>query len=223
MPAHAHLQIELDRLLGFGSVPTVWLQDHLWHGAAHLQWYDYATWAVYMSYFFATTLLLAALWWWRPAEYRRFAAMVVGLAVAGCATYVLYPADPPWLAAQNGDISPVHRFVGDVNLDVGTLSFTSLWESGQRYGNDVAAVPSLHAAYTLLLVLFLVGRTRSRLRHLLWLYPAAMAFALVYAGEHYVCEILLGWLYATAVYVIAGRSWGRFGRRLVPIWAARPL
>jgi len=41
-----------------------------------------------------------------------------------------------------------------------------------------------------------------------------MAFLLVYSGEHYVSDILLGWLYAAAV--IAAVAWVR--RR----WARRP-
>ncbi|NBS00421.1 MAG: phosphatase PAP2 family protein [Actinobacteria bacterium] len=35
--------------------------------------------------------------------------------------------------------------------------------------------------------------------------PASMAFALVYFGEHYVTDILLGWLYVGAVSYIATR------------------
>ena len=33
LPSHARPQIDADRLLGLGSIPTVWLQRHLWHGA----------------------------------------------------------------------------------------------------------------------------------------------------------------------------------------------
>ena len=43
-----------------------------------------------------------ALWWRSRAAFRRLAAMVVLLAFAGCTTYVLYPAVPPWLAAYRG-------------------------------------------------------------------------------------------------------------------------
>jgi membrane-associated phospholipid phosphatase len=46
-------------------------------------------------------------------------------------------------------------------------------------------------------------------------YPLAMAFTLVYAGEHYVFDVLLGWIYAVAVYsavTALERAWAR--RRL---------
>jgi hypothetical protein len=206
MPVHVRPQLDVDRVLGLGSDPTVWLQARLWHGPGAIAWYDYATWAVYMSFFFGTTLVLAVLWWTRPPLFRRFAAMVVGLALLGCATYVLFPAAPPWLASEDGALGPVTRLVGDVNAHVPVVSLAPLWESGSRYGNPVAAVPSLHGAYTLLISLFLFRRLRGRLRHLLWLYPLAMAFALVYSGEHYLCDILLGWLYTVAVYAAVERA-----------------
>ncbi|HET7566474.1 MAG TPA: phosphatase PAP2 family protein [Gaiellaceae bacterium] len=223
MPVHYGRQIQLDKLAGLGSVPTVWLQQHLWHGADAIAWYDYATWGVYMSYFFTPTLVLAVLWWRSPPLFRRLAAMVVALAVLGCATYVLFPAAPPWLAAQHGLVPPLDRLIGDVNLHVPVVQFGALWETGTRYGNDVAAVPSLHAAYTLLVALFLVRRLRSPLRHLLWLYPPAMAFALVYSAEHYVCDIVLGWIYCLVVYAVCERAFAAFARsRTAAAGAAEP-
>jgi hypothetical protein len=202
---HYRPQIRADQVIGFGSVPTVWLQNRLWGGIEDIHWWDYAVWAVYMSYFFVPTLLLAALWIRDRALFRRLAAMVVGLAVLGCATYVLFPAAPPWLAYTRGALPPVHRIIPTVSSHVPVINFQPLWEKGQAYANDVAAVPSLHAAYTLLVVLFLVGLLRSGWRHLLWLYPAAMAFALAYSGEHYVVDVFLGWIYAVAVYAAVER------------------
>lgn len=203
LPLHARPQIDVDRFLGLGVVPTVWLQAHLWHGGRHLRWYDYVTWLTYVSYFFVPTLVLAVLWWRSREEFRRLAWMVVALAFAGCATYVLFPAVPPWLAGQEGLIPPVNHVIAVVSGHTPVISFKPLWKRGSLYANNVAAIPSLHAAYTMLIALFLVDRGRSRWKHLLWLYPVAMAFALVYSGEHYLTDVLLGWLYALAVFTIA--------------------
>lgn len=193
-------QIRLDELFGGGAVPSLWLQQHLWD-AANVRWYDYLTWVVYVSYFFGTTAVLVALWWRSRRLFWRFAANVVVLSFVGCLTFFLYPADPPWLAAQRGYIiGPVHRLIGPIGGHVPVISADALWEKGARYGNPVAAMPSLHAAFTFLIALFLVTRMRSWWRHVLWLYPVAMAFALVYSGEHYLVDVLAGWLYAAAVY-----------------------
>jgi membrane-associated phospholipid phosphatase len=210
LPEHARPQIDLDRAIGMGAIPTVWLQQHLWHGGHHLRWYDYVSWLTYVSYFFVPTLVLAVLWWRSRAEFRRFAWMVVALAFAGCATYVLFPAVPPWMAGQEGLIPPVQHVIAVVSAHTPVVSFQPLWKRGTLYSNNVAAIPSLHAAYTMLIALYLAGRVRSRWRHLLWLYPLLMGFALVYSGEHYVTDVLLGWLYALVIYAIGSR------RRLLP-------
>ena len=213
LTAHYGMQISLDRLAGGGHVPTVWLQQHLWHGGGSVAWYDYASWVVYMSYFFGTTLLLAVLWWRSRALYWRFALNVIVLAFAGCATFALFRSEPPWLAATQAHLPPVERLVGEIGSHVPVITLQSLWETGTQYANYVAAVPSLHAAYTLLITLFLVRRLSSSWRHLLWLYPPAMAFALIYTGEHYLTDIVFGWIYCLAVYAAVEWALGRRWRR----------
>ena len=49
-----------------------------------------------------------------------------------------------------------------------------LFDEGQATVNVVAAVPSLHSAFTMLVALFLWPRLRRPLRTLLVLYPLAM-------------------------------------------------
>jgi len=88
-------------------------------------------------------------------------------------------------------------------------------------------MPSLHASYTLLIALFFIRRLRGRWRHLLWIYPLAMAFALVYTGEHYVVDVLAGWLYCIGVYFavewVAVHSVGAKLRRLPLLRVATAL
>ena len=72
----------------------------------------------------------------------------------------------------------------------------AMFQKGTDWGNDVAAVPSLHAGYTMLICLFLWPRLNRRWRPLLVAYPIGMALSLIYLGEHYLIDILLGWAYA---------------------------
>jgi hypothetical protein len=193
--AHYRPQIRADEVLSGGTAPTVWLQEHLWHGSTGLRWYDYATWAVYVSYFLGTYLLAAAFWFWAPGRFRQYVATVSLLAAMGFATYALFPAAPPWLASDHGELEPTTRSIGIVWGKIPIAHFDALFERGSQYANEVAAVPSLHAAYTLLITLFLWRSTRWG-RPLLALYPLAMAFALVYTAEHFLVDVLLGWAYA---------------------------
>ncbi|HEY0167723.1 MAG TPA: phosphatase PAP2 family protein [Jatrophihabitans sp.] len=84
----------------------------------------------------------------------------------------------------------------------------ALLDQGQAGVNQVAAVPSLHAAVTGLITVFFWRRVRRRWRPLLAGYSLAMAFALVYSSEHYVFDILLGWV-VTAVVTIGFGRWQR--------------
>jgi PAP2 superfamily protein len=195
---HIWPQLRIDEWL-FGAVPTPWLQARLWN-PAHIDWIDYAAWGVYLTHFFATLVVAACLWLVAYRLFRRYMAMVIVLAVAGLATYTLFPAVPPWMAAENGDLAPTSRIVGFVSEAAPIGHFGAIWEHGTRYANDVAAMPSLHAAYSMLIALFFWRLVSRRWRPLLAAYPLAMAFALVYTGEHYVSDILVGWAYAAAAY-----------------------
>jgi hypothetical protein len=199
VPIHGEAQVWIDRhVFGLGAVPSVWLQRRLWSGA-HITWFDYAAWGVYMSYFVATPVALAALWLANRALFRRYARQVALLAFACVTVFTLSPTIPPWLASQKGMIGPVTRLVGPIGRSFPLFDPTPLWERGVRLANDLAAFPSLHEGMTVLLVILLWRRARPALRPLLAAYPLAMGFALVYMGEHYVCDIVAGAAFAGGV------------------------
>lgn len=92
----------------------------------------------------------------------------------------------------------------------------SLLDKGQATVDLVAAVPSLHAGGTLLLAIFLWRRVRVWWKAVLVAYVGFMAFALVYAGEHYLSDVLAGWL-AAAVVSAAFAFFERRGKRAAPV------
>ena len=107
------------------------------------------------------------------------------------------------LGAMHTSQPGAHQFVERVSTrGWGTLhlqSASALVNSGQASVNLVAAIPSLHAALTAMISIFLWRRVRRGWRPLLVAYPLAMAFVLVYSAEHFVVDILLGWALAAAV------------------------
>src|SRR5436190_863329 len=140
----------------------------------------------------APFVVAAVLWTWFHDRFAGFATMVCVLALTGFATYALYPAVPPWLAARHGNVGEANRLIGIVWQHVPIAHYGSLFEKGQSYANNVAAMPSLHAAYALLITLYL-WRLVPRWAHVpLALYPLAMAFALIYSGEHYLVDCIAG-------------------------------
>ena len=180
----------------FGAVPTVWLQAHLTAPG----WLSVLVTLVYSSHFVVTPLVLAVLWVRDRARWVQYAGMVVALSLAGLATYVLYPAAPPWLAARHDVIGEVHRTSGDGWAVLGLPRAGALLHAGQGQVNPVAAVPSLHTAFAVLLCLFALGLARRHWqRVLLVAYAVAMPVVLVWSGEHYVVDTLLGAVYAAGV------------------------
>jgi membrane-associated phospholipid phosphatase len=216
---HVLPQLDADRLLGGASVPTVALQRAL-YAPGHPHWYDYATFVVYLSHFFVTLLVAVALWRFAHHRFGRFRTLVVALATAGFVTYVLFPAVPPWLAAYHGYLPPVARTVGEMWQHVGLAPASALFETKRTFYNEVAALPSLHAAYPMLLLLFFWG-AGTRVRAGLAAYALAMAFTLVYTGEHYVSDIVVGWAYAAATFAAVSAAW-RMAQRRAPRPALRP-
>ncbi len=209
--AQAHLlpQLDLDRALFGGDGPTLWLQQQLWD-PLHLHAWDYAVWCVYMSHFFVVWIVAAVLWRRSRATFHRWSALVVTVTFGAFLTYWLYPAQPPWMAADNGVLPRIDRVVPTVWGELGVRTVSSLYEDG-RLVNTVAAVPSLHAAYPVALLVFFWG-AGWLVRAGLATYASAMAFALVYGGEHFAADIFAGWgLVGLAVALLAGArlAWAR--------------
>ena len=95
----------------------------------------------------------------------------------------------------------------------------NLLNAGQIAANPVAAMPSLHTAFALFVVLFFMGATRRRWWPLLLAYPLAMTFTLVYSGEHYMIDVLVGWAYVGMTFLVVGlaeRWWAATGRGTPP-------
>lgn len=207
---HFRPMIDFDRAVFFGTTPTEWLQSHLYDPGA-LTWWNVAFTLVYTSYFIVPFALAGWLWGRDRLAFLAFAKRLVTLALAGLATYVLFPAAPPWMAAEDGLLDHVQRTTANGWKVIGGGT-AGLFDEGQAAVNLVAAVPSLHSAFTALVAMFLWKRMRRRWRLLLLAYPLAMALTLMATGEHYFFDVLLGWLYAAAV--MAG--WGWWERRRAP-------
>jgi membrane-associated phospholipid phosphatase len=202
-------QLRVDEWLFGGTAPTITLQRWLWT-SGHPHFWDYVAVLVYLTYFVVPITVAAVLWYRSRPLFKRFVSLWIGLSFAGLVTYALYPASPPWMASQQGFLPHVVRITPKMTRALG--ADLSRVMGSQSYVNRVAAVPSLHAATALLIALFFWSRT-TRWRWLLALYPVAMAVSLVYLGEHYVSDILLGWIYAVVVFFVGGRLYDRWQAR----------
>ena len=84
-------------------------------------------------------------------------------------------------------------------------SGAAVFTGGDKFDNNVAAMPSIHAAYPMLICLLFWRGASRRTRVLLLAYPLCMAFTLVYTGEHFVTDIVVGWLYAAVTFSVGSK------------------
>jgi membrane-associated phospholipid phosphatase len=153
--------------------------------------------------------------WWRFKERRREAPQVMWamlwLNLAGYATFLLYPAAPPWYADRHGlgpaVLTAAPEAGGAARFDAlfGVSWFARAYE---RNANVFGAIPSLHVGQTFLAVLFAwrFGSLRVVAAGC-WL---LVAFGSVYLNHHYIVDGLVGMVFAAgAAAAVAGRREGQ--------------
>jgi membrane-associated phospholipid phosphatase len=180
----------------FGKLPTVYFQNLLWKG--HVQWYDFVFYIAYMMHFIIPLGLAILIWKTREKQYWRVVNTYLVCAFAAFITFFILPAAPPWMASENHYIQPVIRISSDVWYSLGLHDFPSVYN--KLSPNPVAAIPSLHAAWATLLVLFIYRLYGKRWALLVSIYPFLIYIGTIYQGEHYAFDVLSGILYAILSY-----------------------
>ena len=131
----------------------------------------------------------------RRALALRFSVVFLLVNLIGFAGYYIHPAAPPWYVMEYG-FEPVLGTPGNVaglgRFDelLGLPVFHSIYG---RNANVFAAVPSLHAAYMVVALVYAVKSRQNR-----WLLAAfavimvGIWWTAVYSGHHYLIDVLLG-------------------------------
>ena len=198
---------DIDRFLFFGNDPGVWMQKTFLR--SDVRWYDVGGAIVYMMHFVLPVVPLAFLRVRQRTEWlsyvRRF-SLTLGIAVS---VFIMFPAAPPWMAAERGYFPPIQRITGRGWWELNLKTVSRTLDRGAAVLNAVAAMPSLHAGLSLLAVMWFTRNTRTWVRIASLSYPIAMSAALVYFGEHYVIDCLIG-------FAVVITAW-----KLVDAWEAR--
>jgi membrane-associated phospholipid phosphatase len=191
--------IDIEEKIFFGQVPGVWLQQHLFR-PTDLGPLDWLTVQVHWSYFFVPHLVGLLIWLFRRELFPRYLFMVMGTFYVGLVLYFLLPTVPPWLAADYGDLTGLSRVMDYVGHQVDAGTYQRMYDA-LGVPNPVAAMPSLHMGVTFAVYLFLREYYR-RLSRVVLAYSLLMGFSLVYLGEHYTVDVLVGMACALLVYRI---------------------
>ena len=217
MPTWYRPQIEADRVLGFGHVPSVWLQQelHASHNGAMAVW----TACAYASHYYFP-IMLGLYVWWRHRDDGFFDLIYGYLAALALATvvFVLAPTAPPWLAAQRGLLPPLHDVVKSGLLDLHLNTLADHKGDPHLYLTR-AAFPSVHAAWPMVsLLVVLRHRMPWPVVGMVMVQLVSVWFAIVYGGEHYLCDVIAGALVA----MFAAALVGRYRERVAAAISSRP-
>lgn len=194
----------------FGSIPTITLQNLFYHPST-VSWLDYFATMFYFLHFALPLSFGFILWLYNRGYFRQFVTGILLLSYAAWVTFLMFPAAPPWLASNDGYLPKVYKI-----LDVTLGAFPDKWNLPSVYHNfnpnPVAAMPSLHAGYPILVLLFAI-KFFKKWALAFGIYVLGVFFSVVYLGEHYIVDLIGGAFYALIGYFIAVRlhvyDWGR--------------
>jgi membrane-associated phospholipid phosphatase len=185
-----------------GVLATTWLQDRIGTGpVAH--WFGVVLTSEYLFHFAAP--LVAGLWLWlrHRDRFGTFVGAYILVMSLGFVTYLVYPEMPPWLAAQRGlgHIPPVHRIAVETLQNLG--GFGNFYAGADPEPN--AAMPSLHVSVPMIIACSIIAvKGWGNRRAWLWmLYPVTISFGVVYLGEHYISDTVVGLLLGVACFLVA--------------------
>jgi membrane-associated phospholipid phosphatase len=164
---------------GFTGLWELSLQSWL-HSSGFLQML--ASWTYWQSQF--TVLGIALLWVYlrRNDAFPRWRNTIMFANLIGLVGYVLLPTAPPRMFPELGFVDTLNNF--SISHNSGLVQLGS---------NPYAAMPSLHAADSLLIGLMLASVVRTRwLKPLFLIWPAWVWFSVMATGNHFWLDILAG-------------------------------
>lgn len=202
--------VDFDVALMFGHEPVSTLQGWIYTPGVP-RWWDYLALIVYSMHFALPCMFAFLLWITGKERFWRFTIAFCLMTYSAFAFFLFYPAAPPWLANGWGVVSGIGWPAGSVTSSIGyapiqALDTVSIWQNASPH--PVAAMPSLHAGFPWLILLFAVKYFR-------WWgllvvpYNAALWFSVVYLANHWVVDILAGMAWATLAFVTVDWGWDR--------------
>jgi hypothetical protein len=203
--------IHFDQWIGGGTIPTTHFQNFLYTFKYH-HIFDLYFFSLYLVHFIVPVMVGIYFWKRKPALYVPYVVALVALSFAGFLTYLLFPAMPPWMASDAHHIPHIVKVSSELWASAGVHNFPTIYQEIDP--NPVAAVPSLHAAYPFLVTLFISRLRKNWLTAVFAFYTLSVWFGIVYMGEHYVFDVVVGASYSLIAFLGTMLVWKKHGERL---------
>ena len=172
---HAQAVLSTEKALGiFDELNFNWfLAQHHWLTEFASYWYATA-------HFVVTPVVLAWLYRRRAWAYPALRSALVISTLFALVVYAAWPLAPPRFAVAGAVDTVIDNPV--VWAKHGATSFV----------NEFAAMPSLHVGWAVWCAVAIAYATRSRWRHLAWLYPLTTTYVVVATANHYLLDAVAG-------------------------------
>jgi len=165
---HSHRVLRLEQMLGmpFESHIQGWLIDHEW-AIRGLNWY-------YVLFHFPGAIaLLLWLYLWHGDRYKGFRNLMATVTVAALIIHLVYPLAPPRMMPGFVDTM---QWLGPNIYPPNALKGAA---------NQIAAMPSLHFGWALIVAIAVVAVARTPWRWLIVLHPVLMALSIIGTANHW--------------------------------------
>ncbi len=204
---HIDYPLDVDRVLGLGTPPTVRLQQRWANPRTSFSRFERLLVFSHWIWFAVPHCAVAYVWWRRPERFGAAAVRMYAVFDIGAAFYWAVPTAPPWYAAQMGRLRESdHERVRRMMIEYGEEFWGERWPALYDLlgGNPLAAMPSLHFA-TSLMAAHLLSEVGPVSGTVAASYVVVLGIALVYLGEHYAADLLGGALLTETVMTCAPR------------------
>jgi membrane-associated phospholipid phosphatase len=185
--------LAIDRVLGFGVIPTLRLQQTFSTPGA-VNRFERVLAGCHWTWFAVPHTSMAYILWRDPERFPSAAARMYAVFDLGAVFYWALPTAPPWWAALHGCLRDDElRAVRRMMFEYGPEFWGELWDPLLKFlgGNPLAAMPSLHFA-TSLMGAHLLSEVGPMAGALGWTYAVLLGVGLVYLGEHYAIDLIAG-------------------------------
>ncbi len=172
---------------------------------------DFVTGLAYIIYLWVPIAMAFVLYFIDPVRMSRLTWSLFLVSLMGMATYLAYPAAPPWYVADYGlgpaDPAALPSAAGAARFDAltGWDYFAGFYS---RSANVFGAMPSLHVSFPLIVVGAVWGMG-PRWTLSTFGFTVLVAFSAIYLQHHYLADVVAGFLYGVAASVIVARFHGQ--------------
>jgi len=167
------LALEFDRALGLGATPSERLQAWLFSG--ELSRFDWFWLVIHASWFLLPAAITGYVVLFRWPLFRSLATVRLATLYVALIGFLLLPTEPPWIATDAVRLLDL-KAGGVVAIDT----------------NPLAAFPSLHIALPAAIALWARAVGMRWWALLYAVHTVLTVFDVIYLGEHFVADVLLG-------------------------------